>query len=267
MFKRFWPCLLIIPPVTLVGGLFVAAVITYVMPKQYESFAVIEIQEIARKTDLLTEVEKLTSATVLGRASEQLDLTARWGIDRPASITRLRDALSIEQLRGTRLVRIRARTFEREEARDIAMAVVQSYQAFRNELRVAEVDARIQALQSAIAEQEQKVAELRAQKLGGGATSPHSEGEVASDLDALHDQETDVLMRMKVDAATMAQPGAGAFLDANLTFIHDAPAMPEAPCSPKVGLNLAIGAAAGLLLGFPMALGMMAVLWRRKPGA
>lgn len=42
MSNRFRQLLLVITPVTLVVGVMIAAVITYLMPKQYETFAVIE---------------------------------------------------------------------------------------------------------------------------------------------------------------------------------------------------------------------------------
>jgi capsular polysaccharide biosynthesis protein len=267
MFKRFWPCLLIIPVVTLVVGFLTSAVITYIMPKKYESFATIEIHELSDQSQFRTEMEKLTSATVLNRATDQLDLTTRWGTDRQTCIDLLRDLLIIEQIRGTDLVRIRARHTQREDARDTAMAVVNSYQSIRSEQLESEKKSRLQALQAAISEQEQKVAELRARKMGGGASSPHSDGEVSADLDALHDQETDVLMKMKVDAGTLSHSGSGAFLDPWMIIVHDEPLIADRPYSPNVGLNLTLGTLSGLLLGFPLALAIMAMLHRRSAAA
>ena len=264
MFKRFWPCLIIIPPVTLVVGFLTSAVITYIMPKKYESFATIEIHELRDQSHLRTEMGKLTSATVLNRATDQFDLPTRWRTDRQTCINLLRDSLIIEQIRGTDLVHIRARHTQREDARDIAMAVVQSYRSIRSEQLESEMNSRLQALRAAISEQEQKVVELRAQKMGGGASSPHSDGEVSADLDALHDQETDVLMKMKVDAATLQLddfPGPEGII------LHDDPLIADRPYSPNVGLNLTLGTLSGLLLGFPLALAIMAMLHRRSAAA
>lgn len=267
MFKRFWPCLLIIPPVTLVGGVLVAAVITYLMPTRYESFAVIEIQHLpARPVDFSTEMGKLTSPAILGRASERLDLTTRWGTDSRTSIARLRDSLHIEQIRESDLLRIRARHAHREDARDIALAVVQAYQAHRTEILDAEKAKRLEELRAAIAEQEQKVVELRAQKMTEGDAFPHAGGEPTSELAARHDLETDVLMKMKVDVATLDHSSHG-FIDPSLILVHDAPLIAEAPYSPKVGLNFTLGAGSGLLLGFPMALAIMVILQRRSRGS
>jgi capsular polysaccharide biosynthesis protein len=265
MFKRFWPCLLITPPISLILGLFVAAVISYLMPKKYESFAVIEIYELTAPAHIPTEIEKLTNANVLSNATDRLDLATRWGTDRQTSIDLLRDSLAIEQIRGTDLIRIRARHHNREDARDIAFAVVQSYQSTRSEFLDAAKETRLQELQTAIAEQEQKVVELRAQKMTGDASFPHSNAEPTSDLDALHDQETDVLMQMKVDAATLTHSGSGGFLGLGNVILHDEPIIAESPVSPNVPLNLLLGALSGLLLGLPLALAIMALLHRLRP--
>lgn len=265
MFKRFWPCLLITPPITLVLGFLVAAVVTYIMPVKYESFATIEVYPHEPPTHLATEMEKLSSTTVLNRATDELDLSMRWGTDRQTSIDLLRDSLTIEGIHGTDLIQVHARHHNREDARDIVAAVVNSHQAIRSEILDAQKEMRLRELRAAISEQEQKVVELRAQKMTGGADSPHADAESAPDLDALHDQETDVLMQMKVDAATLAHHGNNGLFDPARIILHDAPVVAMAPISPNVRLNLLLGAASGLILGFPIALVIMALLHRLRP--
>ncbi len=44
MFKRYWWILLVMLPVGLFCGFLLAAAVTYVMPKKYESFATIEVK-------------------------------------------------------------------------------------------------------------------------------------------------------------------------------------------------------------------------------
>lgn len=110
MFTRYWPLLLITPPITMVIGYLLAAVITYLMPVKFESTTIIEIVPQNTRMDLSAEMQKLTSPSHLTLASHNLDLTDRWGSDHQSTDESLVDSVVVEQVPGTRLIRIRGPT-------------------------------------------------------------------------------------------------------------------------------------------------------------
>jgi polysaccharide biosynthesis transport protein len=128
-----------------------AAVITYVMPKRYQSRATIEIKPPASLIDAFgnlsaqrtygrvtqnffnTEFEKIKSSNALKRVVDKLDLTARWGMDQQLVLATLDSIVDAQPRRGTDLVDIRVRHRSPEDARDVAAEVAKAYQEYRGE--------------------------------------------------------------------------------------------------------------------------------------
>ena len=140
MFKRFWWVFLAMIPVGLIVGLFVAAVITYVMPKQYESEAVIELKPLpGDSASSMTpqffgnEFEKIKSRNSLGKVVDNLALVEKWGLDKEAVIQILKGIVTAQNIRGTDLISIRVRHTNKEDARDIAAEVGRAYKIYRAE--------------------------------------------------------------------------------------------------------------------------------------
>ena len=109
MFKRFWWMFLVMLPIGAVAGLLVSAVITYVMPKKYESDVTIEVRptavglgpldakgpaetEVREATPRFfgTEFEVIKSRKSLGQVADALDLVNRWNVDKETAISFLR---------------------------------------------------------------------------------------------------------------------------------------------------------------------------------
>ena len=174
MFKRFgWIFLLMIPAGAFAGLVF-AAVVTYVMPKKYESEAIIEVRPFAnapvappRRTEgeapawLLMEIEKMRSRPNLEKVSQNLGLPNRWYLADDQVPPILKDSLLIQSIRGTDLVSIRVRHTSKVDARDIALEVAKVYQSYRKDISDRDSARFLHELNKAVRDQEDKVEERR----------------------------------------------------------------------------------------------------------
>jgi capsular exopolysaccharide synthesis family protein len=204
-----------------------AAVITYVMPKKYESQAVIEVKpRIAGMSPLGaqmtesygagrmtpqffgTEFEKIKSRNSLTKVVDNLQLVNRWDVDKETALSILKGIVNTQNIRGTDLIAIRVRHTSKEDARDIADEVSKAYRAYRSEIETRDADRQLQELNKAVQDQEDKVEERR--KVLGviartkgiiykGADSYYSQGGVDDDqgarsaLQIFHDIEQEKL--------------------------------------------------------------------------
>jgi len=155
-----------------------ASVITYVMPKKYESFATIEVKPRGSSIEPLegitgrsmptmtpqffgTEFEKIKSRNALKLVIEKLDLTTKWGMDFETALKVLRNIVDTQNIRGTDLISITVRHTNREDARDITAEVALAYKEYRTDLESRTANKGINELKKAVREQEDKVEERR----------------------------------------------------------------------------------------------------------
>jgi polysaccharide biosynthesis transport protein len=155
-----------------------AAVITYVMPKKFESFATIEVKPRERTIDPLggmmrnsgptmtpqffgTEFEKIKSRNSLSRVIDNLDLTSKWSTDRETVLRILKGIVNTQNIRGTDLIQITVRHTSKEDARDITAEVARSYKEYRTDLESRSQDKGINEIRKAVRQQEDKVEERR----------------------------------------------------------------------------------------------------------
>lgn len=158
-----------------------AAVITYVMPKKFESSAVIEVKPrgqilspfgergaeasgMARMTPRFfeTEFEKIKSSKSLSKVVDNLDLVRRWGKDRDMIIADLKyRIITTQNIRGTDLISIKVRHVNKEDARDVATEIAEAYRQYRHGLEAKESEMALGELSKAVREQEDKVEERR----------------------------------------------------------------------------------------------------------
>ena len=157
-----------------------AAVITYVMPKKYESEATIEVKPRAAGISPLgaqlnelsgagrmtpqffgTEFEKIKSRNSLEKVVQNLELVNRWGVDRETALNILKGIVNTQNIRGTDLISIRVRHTNKVDARDIAEEVAQSYRQYRAEIESRDAENALQELNKAVRNQEDKVEERR----------------------------------------------------------------------------------------------------------
>ncbi|MGJ8634773.1 MAG: GumC family protein [Luteolibacter sp.] len=155
-----------------------AAVITYVMPKKYESAATIEVKPRGQSIDPLngmmggaregmtanffgTEFEKIKSRNSLSRVVDSLDLPNKWSTDHEGALGVLKGIVNTQNIRGTDLIEIRVRHSSKEDARDITAEVARAYKDYRTELEGKSLEKGINELKRAVREQEDKVEERR----------------------------------------------------------------------------------------------------------
>ena len=157
-----------------------AAVITYVMPKKYESEATIEVKPRSAGMSPLgqmmseasganrmtpqffgTEFEKIKSRNSLEKVVENLELVNRWNVDKETALNILKGIVNTQNIRGTDLISIRVRHTNKVDARDIADEVAKAYKAYRNEIESREAERQLQELNKAVRDQEDKVEERR----------------------------------------------------------------------------------------------------------
>lgn len=165
---------------TLLMVFMTSAVITYVMPKKYESQAVIEVKPRGTTITPLgtglsettgaqmmtaqffgTEFEKIKSHNALSKVVDELDLTNRWSIDKEACIATLKGVVGTQNIRGTDLIAIRVRHTNKIDARDVAEQVAKSYQDYRAEIENRDAENQLQELNKAVRDVEDKVEERR----------------------------------------------------------------------------------------------------------
>ncbi|MEI6674474.1 MAG: polysaccharide biosynthesis tyrosine autokinase [Verrucomicrobiota bacterium] len=165
--------------ITLLLVFMTAAVITYVIPKRYESYTKIEIKPrvpiitVLRGMDessgfnrstpnfFNTEFEKIKSRNALMKVCDTLDLTTRWGIDREIVYQILSGIVRTDNIRGTDLITITVRHADKEDAKDIAAEVAHAYKDYRSEGENKEGERALIELKKAVRTQEDTVEERR----------------------------------------------------------------------------------------------------------
>ena len=156
-----------------------AAVITYVMPKKYESEATIEVKPRGTGmsplgnafTDISggrmtpqffgTEFEKIKSRNSLQKVVDNLELVNRWNVDKETALRILKGIVNTQNIRGTDLISIRVRHTNKVDARDITEEVANAYKEYRAEIEGRDADRQLHELNKAVRDQEDKVEERR----------------------------------------------------------------------------------------------------------
>lgn len=156
-----------------------AAVITYVMPKKYESYAKIEIKQRDVSIQVFngmnnqggynrmsnnffnTEFEKIKSRNSLLKVIENLDLVTQWGYDVETVFTTLTNIVKTDNIRGTDLIVISVRHKSPEMARDIAAEVAKAYKDYRSESEEGEMQRGLEELKKQVRVQEDTVEQAR----------------------------------------------------------------------------------------------------------
>lgn len=155
-----------------------ALVITYVMPKKYESKAVVEVKpkgagmvlmpgaenhgmNTMTSTYFPTEFEVIKAQKTLDAAIEDLDLVNRWNSD-PESVRRtLRGIVDAQNIRGTALIEIRVRYNDSKDAQAIAKAVSEAYRERRTALQSEYANRAMDQLSKAVVQQKDLVEDKR----------------------------------------------------------------------------------------------------------
>ena len=157
-----------------------ASVITYVMPKKFESTATVQVKPRTPGITVLgremtessgsglmtqqffaTEFEIIKSRNVLVKVAEQLELPNKWGYDKETIFMILKGIVDTQNRRGTDLIDIKVRHTNKEDARDITAEVAKAYKNYRTEIEGRDSERGLQELRKAVRDQEDKVEERR----------------------------------------------------------------------------------------------------------
>ncbi len=274
MVKRFRWVFPVMIPVGAVVGLLVSAVITFLMPKVYESEVVIEVkllrgQSSDPENQFATAVEEIKNREFHGKVVEHLKLANRWGVSQEAAIQRLKETVIVQRIRETDLFSIKVRGGEREGARDIATAIAKVYQDYRDDLfRRADEEIKVELNQRLKAQEDKMEKSRRTVAALARKKEPYRPPEEARKQDredfinAKREFETE---RALWDALKLEQLNEQIRprLSEESVVIHEEPQIADSPVSPNVTLNLILGAVGGFLLSPLMTLPVIDFLKRQ----
>lgn len=246
-----------------------ACVITYVMPKKFESTALVQVRPstyqkgTSTPQQLATEFEVIRANLTLKPVVQKLDLSTNWNMTEEDAIAVLRGIVDAQNIRGTDLIQIKVRHTSGEQARDIAEEVYQSYKKRREDKEREVIEDSRKEMEKAIVDQADVVEEKRKQRdnlltrSNGNASDP-------TVLEVQKELETQMALLEKMREKLAMERLNSKFV--SLVDLHEAPLVAQIPSSPNVTLNLIMGAALGLLFGLLMALFVRVVFGRRISG-
>lgn len=139
VFRRAWWIALIGTVGMAILGVFCAAVVAYVMPKKYDSVAVIDVKPVSGQSEGLSNaeaavvVEVMRSSKCLTQVSDHLELPNRWGISSQEIVDRLRKTVTIRHEAGTGIFKIVVLDTNKEDVRDIADELANVYRGMAGE--------------------------------------------------------------------------------------------------------------------------------------
>jgi capsular exopolysaccharide synthesis family protein len=173
-----WPIILVIFLLVLIT----TCAITFLLPKKYESTALIQVQENAnfeifqqggyyRGNDprfTSTQFEIIQSKEVLQPVVEKLDLANKWRerydiTSKELIYKKLMRMMTLKEERNTDLISISVLSPDRKEAADIANAIASSYQQARIREQQSWVGKSLATLRDEVEKQRQKAESLRKQ--------------------------------------------------------------------------------------------------------
>lgn len=246
-----------------------ACVITYVMPKKFESTALVQVRPstyqkgTSTPQQLATEFEVIRANLTLKPVVQKLDLSTNWNMTEEDAIAVLRGIVDAQNIRGTDLIQIKVRHTSGEQARDIAKEVYRSYKKRREDKEREVIEDSRKEMEKAIVDQADVAEEKRKQRdnlltrSNGNASDP-------TVLEVQKELETQMALLEKMREKLAMERLNSKFV--SLVDLHEAPLVAQFPSSPNVTLNLIMGATLGLLFGLLMALFVRVVFGRRISG-
>jgi uncharacterized protein involved in exopolysaccharide biosynthesis len=244
-----------------------ACVITYVMPKKFESTALVQVRPAAHQKGpitpqyLATEFQVMRANLTLKLVVQNLALTTRWNMREEDAIAVLQGIVDAQNIRGTDLIQIKVKHTDPEQARDIAKEIYLAYKKRREYNERKFIEDSLKELEKAIFDQADVVEEKRKQldnilsRSNGNANDP-----TVLEVQKEFETQTILLDKMKEKLFIERIDATPYLLNCEL---HEEPLLPQYPSSPNVTLNLILGAVSGLLLGLFFALLVRLFVGRR----
>jgi capsular exopolysaccharide synthesis family protein len=157
-----------------------AAVITYVMPKKFESTAVVQVKPSTRvgvalgnensMTSVMTpqffatEFEVIRAQLTLKLVVQRLGLMTRWNMTEEEALNTLRSIVDAQNVRSTDLITISVKHTGPEDARDVAKEVYEAYKKRREDKERMALEEGMKELEKAVLDQSDVVEEKRKQR-------------------------------------------------------------------------------------------------------
>lgn len=247
-----------------------AAVITYVMPRKYESVALVEVHPSLRLDgkppenafSIQDEIRRMGGAEVAMEVVDELDLSDRWRLDENEAAEVVSKLVSLTSPKGTNQVRVVVRHSDREDAKMIAAAVIAAYGKLRREVEFEPVERRMLSLSKVLQEQEKRVEELRMVVVTFGRVygyrSDHPSFVKASEEYKSEKKKLDQGKRQMLSDSILRN------MNSRPLVVIGEPVLAAAPVSPNVCRNLALGAAAGLVTSLIPAFLLTWLVYGRK---
>ena len=264
--------------VTIIGplcGLLLGAVVTWVLPRVYQSEIMIAVSDPNFVPNASTstcaafdaaDFENLTSPTSLRKVAANLDLASRWHVDGEKAVRMLLGMVTWRHTTETRQISIDVRHTDRVEARNIAEKVARAYQQLRLERVERQHQQFVREIHQAIKDQERIVDDRRSDFMaikrvidrnhGPNGTSfllhlKYSSDDYSYARGALEFQKDRLqMLELTRDTETIRYASEKA-------EVQEVPNILDSSEPPNVSLNLAIGALSGLLIS-PL------MVWRGK---
>ena len=263
MCKRWWWVFLVTAPIGAVCGLLVASVVTFLMPKAYESQAVIEVRPAPGELfSCEAEVKKIEEPELLGRVVAKLELDTIWKMPRQAVIKCLGGKVKCARVGDTNRIAISARLANSFEAKDTVNELAAAFKIERERFpeilakRVADLD------RQAVA-QFDKLEDMTSKWPGTGDGGTPNDWRKASS----RDWPELVTERLKYEALTTELEAATSEAKAQsaAVILCQAGVAQHFPVSPNIRFNLDTGKMLGFLLSPLLALLVVRSLHRRFP--
>ena len=243
-----------------------AAVITYVMPRKYESVALVQFRpsgaDPAKAPAIDGEMLKMRSRPHLLEVARNLELENRWNLPAEKAADLVFSMLVLEKVEGTNLVRVKARFTDREDAKNIAEEVVRVYGEWRKRDELLQNERLSKEHEKAVREQQLRLETRRMESnlnLENDQQRLRFQGAAEARRALEPEEEIYKELRMKEYSLAMERH---AYVDP--VVMIDQPVVAAAPVSPNVQLNLALGAAAGLVTSLVPAFLLTWLVYGRK---
>ena len=274
MLKRWWlfPLLAVFG---VVAGIGIAAVLTYLKPKTFDSTAMVEIKPDGKvlgpfgtdpptrnRNFLKSQMLRLKSPNLLLEAVKEGDFKAKWLIDAEKAAEILNRSITVTEVPGTDLLTIRGRHTNREDARDMVLSLIAVYAKQRKSSGATAPQKAMAELGKAVRKQEDRVEERRKElsEQDGQKDLLHREFRPGERLDPTEDYtsnkqqfeaDLELLQTLKLKYVTER---VTLQMDDDPVVVHEEPQLAMVPSGPNVAKNMVYGMIGGFLVSQVIAL-------------
>lgn len=268
MQRPWWLLAVVIPAGCLIGA-FTAACLLFLQPKTFESMAIVEVKQppafgipgdepVTVETRLAFIEKQMTTLRgkkVAMSAVERGDFARRWHVSNEEAANRIRRSLDVALVNGTELIKIRAVSENRMEAKDLVVEVVDAYQQVRRAELEPLMTQQMEQLSEIVRLQEQRV-EQRRKVLSDLAKKsdllhPQTEPKGSSnEYDSAKTGFENDLKQLQSDKLKYISEKASQEMEKENLTVHEDAAVPLAPSGPNVTYYLKVGLLIGATVAF-----------------